>query len=214
MQHNSCCLLTLFASACILSACATPADIQDIADKTVIEVPDGKSARPVQFKRIVIKMKRGADIGSVQAGIFCAPRRDLIYRGGRRTIGGDELTETFQEELRGANYTVVGDPDALFEDPSAWKAEYLIAGLVKDMRANVCYPLAGWGDLVNGRGEASMEVEWHIYSRLDRKVVYKTKTSGRSDIKDSMPSPEIEVFMQAFLQQGTNFTDEVACEGQ
>ncbi len=188
----------------VLAGCVSPATIPQVAEKEVIEVKDGRAAKPVQFRKIVIKLKRGADIGSIQSGLFCAPRAELIYRGGRRTLSGDELTEVFQDEMKAANYQVVGDPNALFEDPSTWKAEFLIAGLVKKMLANVCFPNWGFGDITNGTGEAFMEVDWQIYSRLDRRVVYRLTTEGMGKVTQRQPAPETIAFLDAFAQATRN----------
>jgi S1-C subfamily serine protease len=189
--------------AAIGSGCASSANIQPVADQPVIEVQAAEQTRPIQFRKIVIKLKRGEDIGAIEAGLLCAPHAELTFRGGRMTLDSEELTETFQHELEVANYQVVGDPDALFEDPSAWKAEYLVAGLVKRMNANICYPMLGWGS-TDAKGEAFMEVQWQIYSRLDRKVVYELTTQGSSDVADSRPTGEVDVFLDAFAQATRN----------
>jgi serine protease Do len=194
-------LVALFAAG--LGGCASSANIQPVADKPVIEVRQAEQTRPIQFRKIVIKLKRGEDIGAVEAGVMCAPHAELTFRGGRMTLDDEELTETFRHELEIANYQVVGDPDALFDDPSSWKAEYLVAGLVKRMNANICYPMLGWGS-TDAKGEAFMEVQWQIYNRLDRKVVYELTTQGSSDVTDSRPSGETDVFLDAFAQATRN----------
>lgn len=185
------------------SGCASSANIQPVADKPVIEVRQAEQTRPIQFRKVVIKLKRGEDIGAVESGLVCTPHAELTFRGGRMTLDSEELTETFRHELEIANYQVVGDPDALFDDPSSWKAEYLVAGLVKRMNANICYPMLGWGS-TDAKGEAFMEVQWQIYSRLDRRVVYELATQGSSDVADSRPSGEVDVFLDAFAQATRN----------
>ena len=194
----------LTVTSLLLVGCVSPATIPTVAEKEVINVEDGRATKPVQFRKIVIKLKRGADIGSIQSGLFCVPRAELIYRGGRRTLSGDELTEVFQDELKAANYEVVGDPNALFEDPSTWKAQFLIAGLVKKMLANICFPNLGFGDITNGTGEAFMEVDWQIYSRLDRRVVYRLTTAGTGKVTQRQPAPETIAFLDAFAQATRN----------
>lgn len=200
-------LLPVFAVGAIVllvvNACATPAKIKQISDKEVIEVKTDEKARPIQFRKIVIDIKRGTDIGSVKTGILCIPERELIHRGGRQIVAGDDLTEVFQDELTAANYVVVGDPDALFDDPSAWKAKYLIAGKVEDMKANICYPFNKFGSIA-AKGEAFMRVDWQIYSRLDRRVVYKLSTEGASEIKKKRAGGDVDLFLDAFAQATRN----------
>jgi len=93
----------------------------------------------------------------------------------------DDFTEVFQDEMEKANYNIMWDTGVLFEDPSDIEAEYLIAGIVIEMQANLCFWTSN-GDWLR-KGEAYMKVNWQLYSRLDRKVVYETITEGTSKVK-------------------------------
>jgi len=150
------------------------------------------------FKRIVVKLDRGQPVGKIGEGVLCVNAGDLTWGGGRLNWSGDELTEVFQQELHKANYEVVGDPDALFEDHSAWKAELLVAGLVKDLQANVCYPWAGYGNYSKAKGEAWMKVDWQIYSRLDREVIYETTTEGTGMAEKASNAAAQDIYFNAF----------------
>lgn len=119
-------------------------------------------------------------------------------KGGYLNISDDDLTQRFREELEAGNYEVVGDPDALFEDTSAWKAELLVAGLVTDLKMNVHFPLGGRGNFTDSRGTAYLRVEWQIYSRLDRKVVLKVTTEGSVDQKKTTKSGVDDALADAF----------------
>lgn len=187
------CLIPLF-----LIGCASSATIKHTESKQAIEVPINADSRPIQFKKIVVKMDRGTDIGSIQAGVMCVANSDLIWRGGKVDVSNDDFTEVFREELTKANYEVIGNTDALFEDPSDWKAEYLVAGLVTEIQANICFPWGGFGNWTSGKGEGYMKVNWQIYSRLNRKIVYETTTEGSSEIDDSSPTGPSDVFLNAF----------------
>jgi hypothetical protein len=87
----------------------------------------------------------------------------------------------------------VGDPDALFDDPSSWKAEFLIGALITDMEVSLCYEYIG-----KAKGEMYMKVDWQVYSRLDRKVVYKTTTEGSFKIDESRAEAYMDLFVNAF----------------
>ena len=143
----------------LLAACADSAYIGHVADKTPVEAQMGETTHPVMLSKVVQKLKRGEDIGAIQTGLMCLPDEDLVHRGrdSRYLIEDEEYTEVFREELEAANYEVVGDPDALFEDPSEWKAQYKIAGLIKKIRANICYPWAAFGNYETGTAEATMD---------------------------------------------------------
>lgn len=162
----------------LLQGCATD-PVQKAEVKTARAIPSGADAKPIQFRRIVVKMRRGDPIGKSQLGPFCVPLETLEWRGGRVNITDDEFTETFREELQNANYPVVGDPNALFDDPSTWKAELLVAGLINKIEANACFPLVGLGgNFRDVKGGAFIRVNWQIFGQLERKVVYETTTEG------------------------------------
>lgn len=178
--------------------------LPQVADQPAIEVKQPEDTKPIQFRKIVVKLKRGQDIGSVQVGPFCLKADDFLWGAGREAMDGAELTGIFQDELTAANYRVVGDPDALFDDSSAWAAEYLVAGLVTSMQANVCYPFSGKNDFVRNRAEVFMDVEWQVYGRLDQKVVHQMKSQGSGIIKKARPEGANEAFLLAFAQASRN----------
>ena len=190
-------LLGLFIS--LLGGCAVP-EVKQAAVKTALDIPSGKDARPIQFKRIVVRLRRGEVFGKSLAGIFCFPQPggDLTWQGGRVTLSSDDFTDVFREELQKYNYPIVGNPDALFEDPSEWKAELLVAGIIRKMEANICYPQAGFGNFRNSKGEAWIRVDWQIYSRLDRKVIHEVSTEGSFKSEQAKDGGSLDLLMNAF----------------
>ncbi len=58
------------------------------------------------------------------------PQSELYWKGRRVSWDIEELSEVLRDEFEKNSYTVVGDPNALFDDESAWKAEYLIGALL------------------------------------------------------------------------------------
>ena len=187
-----------------LLGCASSAKIHHTEIKDAIEIPLVENTRPLQFKKIVVKLNRGEDIGSIQGGLLCVAQADLVWKGGKIEVSTDEFTEVFRDELEKANYNIIGNTDSLFEDPSDWEAEYLIAGLIKEMQANICFPWSGLGNWSSGKGEAYMKVNWQLYSRLERKVVFETITEGSSDVDDSSPTGPTDVFLNAFASATKN----------
>lgn len=176
-----------------------------VVDKPIIPVTDSTTARPLQFQRIVIDIKRGTDIGWLSKGMgFCTESHRWLYKPGDLSFSGKELTETFRSELTAANYNVVGDPDALFDDPSAWKAEYLVAGAIKSMKVELCYFYDRFVADTKVYGYAVMDVNWQVYSRLDRKVVYQTTTQGRGSMVQPSATGDPDVILGGFAQATRN----------
>lgn len=196
-------LLGLIVAA-ILSGCGTPAVIKKVEDRQVDDLKASENSKPVQFTKIVVKLKRGEHIGAWQAGVFCVPNGDLNWKGGRISIDSDEFTDAFKEELEKFSFKTVGDTNALFEDASTWKSEILIAGLVKELKANICYPMAGYGNFNSSKGEAFLKVDWQIYSKLDRSVVHSVITEGAAKSSQSVGGGDSLVVLEAFSQATRN----------
>lgn len=185
----------------LLAACGQ--QMQQAPQLSVIEVQDREQARPIQFRKIVVRIKRGTEIGQACPTDGSFKSKKLYYRGGSLPVEEREFTRAFKDELEAANYRVVGDPDALFEDPSGWQAEYLVAGAIRKLEARLCAPMAEWGDM-DVNGAAFMEVEWQVYDRLDRKVVYERVTQGNSEVHPARDGGEVDVFLEAFAHATRN----------
>ena len=198
-----------FVLACslgLLYGCATPAVIKEVKDKPVesLGLNAASSSKPIQLSKVVVKLRRGEHIGALQVGLLCVGQSELNWRGGRLSVDSDEFTEAFKEELEKFSFRTVGDTLALFEDPSSWKAEILVAGLVKELKANVCYPMAGFGNFSSSKGEAFIKVDWQIYSKLDRSVVHSVATEGAFKSTDSSAGGAEEIVLNAFTQAARN----------
>lgn len=195
MDRKNVCLLLIIVL--FFTGCISAARIKNIARLPAI-IPKSNRSKPVMLKKVVVTLPRGKVFGSVQYGLLCIPKAELFWRGGRLSISNEEFQEVLRDELERNGYTVVGDPDALFEDKSKWKAEYLIGARINDISANVCYPSAGFGSYAKSKGEAYINVEWQIYSKRTRDVVLKFESEGSSKIKSAIPMGDRETLYQAF----------------
>jgi serine protease Do len=166
--------------------------VREAAILTPKEIPSGQKAKPVQLKKVMVKIKRGTEIGSIQTGVLCLPAGPIKWKGGRFVFDVAEFDEVFREEFENANYTVVGDPEALFDDPSSWQAEFLIGAIVADIDMNICSSALGV------KGEIYLEVNWQVYSRLDRKVVHKTTTEGSHEVTEPTDQTLDDLVLYAF----------------
>ena len=197
-------LFITFSCLAFLIGCTTSAGIKQVTPEKIRVVKLGTDARLVQLKKFVVKLNKGDVVGVIQAGLICAPQTNLVWQSGQLDISNDDFTNLFRNVLENANYQVVGDPDALFEDPSEWKTEYLIAGLVNDLDANFCYPLSDFGNWSSGRGEAYIQVEWRIYSRLDREVIHKVVTEGNYAVTKARVGGDYDSIFGAFEEASKN----------
>lgn len=194
----------VFVSLFLLTGCASAVRVKNIAALPAI-VPKSGESKPVMLKKVAAKIQRGRVVGSIQGGLMCMPFQEYYWiTSGQVRFSTDELSEVLTDELTKNSYTVVGDPTALFEDESEWKAEYLIGALITDLNANICFPWSGYGNFNKAKGEASIKVEWQIWSRRTRSVVLQLTTEGSGKIKNEMPLGDSEVFLQAFSMAVNN----------
>jgi S1-C subfamily serine protease len=142
----------------------------------VSPLPKGTHTRPVQLSRVAIRLQRGESIGHLKLGLLCIPHQTLKWRGGRVQVDPDEFDDAFQRELGTLGYDVVGLAGDLFETGEEQRAEYLLGGSIKAVEVDVCYPNSGFGNVRSAKGAAMLEVDWQLYSRLDRSVVARMTT--------------------------------------
>jgi len=169
------------AAALILVMGVSGCVVEGVKQAPVLEAKDiahGEKTKPVAFRKIVLKMPRTKTIGKVGTGLFCVEVAKRRARSGRYRINEELFSDVFREELENHNFTVVGNPDALFEDRSLDKARYFVAGLVKDIEANDCYPFASYGNTTKSSASAYLKVNWQIFETLSKKVVYSVDTEG------------------------------------
>jgi len=186
----------------LLSSCVPGTPIKQFQAHSPV-ISKGQSG-PIMFKKIISKIRRGQEIGTSQRGILCIPKGKVFWkRGGYVNFGDAELGDTLREELTQAGYSVIGDPSSLFENPQEWKAEYLIGGIIKHVAINVCYPFSGFQDFTTSSGEASIEVEWKLFERRTRLVVFSATIGGTGKTGQG-PHMGIQAYYDAFAQSVRN----------
>jgi serine protease Do len=190
-------VLSLALTGCVVT-------VPKAVEQEAYVVPTGVDAKPIQFRKVVVKLRRGQEMGQSQIGLFCMPSSPIEWRGGRVNITDEEFTDAFREELSKYNYPIVGDPNALFDDPSTWKAELLVAGLINEIKLSACYPMAGFGNYRDSKGSAFIRVNWQIYGQLERKVVFEATTEGSYEAKESTASGIEKAMTNAFAMATQN----------
>lgn len=173
-------LVSLF-SVLFLASCGVKE--VPVTQPQVIHVPDGKETRPVSLGKIVLQVPAGKPVVRVKGGLACvqAEKDTPMPSGAKGNNLSKMFVETFYGELKNANYNVIGDPAALFDEDSSGMAELAVSGAVKDFWCEVCFPMMRWGNLRDGSGSGTIEVDWQVYNRLDKKVIYKVLIKGSAN---------------------------------
>lgn len=192
-------ILAAAALAATLCACGTPAKIVH-ADDPVVK--PAVSSGTLNLRRIVTKQPAGEHVGQLMAGLTCTGKGDLTTKAVNAETNDREILKVVYDELKAANYELVGTPDDLFDDPSRSGADFQLAGVVSNQKGNLCYPLAGLGNVQNVKGEYSLNVEWQVYSRERKAVIYSVTTAGSSKLEEST-ADGFRILQFAALRQAT-----------
>ncbi len=195
-------ILTLFMVGVSLAP-ALPSSLsaQNISvppQTNVTPLPIDSDTRPVAFSRVTARLNRGQTWGQLQGGVLCLPFQSLVWGGGQVRIDTGEFDEVFKEELEKTGFRVVGGSNNLFEEADTSEAEYLVAGTVKQATAKICAILAGLGDFDTIKGQIVFDIEWQVYSRLQRQVVATVQTRGGVNRQKSAPGGPLMLFDEAF----------------
>jgi S1-C subfamily serine protease len=172
------------------------------------------------LKKVVAKPQRGARIGNIYGGLAHVWQGHLTWQAGRVAMDPDQFAEELRRQFEAIGLPVVGDPTALFDDPTEWKAECLIGALITDMKLDLWYPWAGYGNFNTGSGNGYVEIEWQVYERRSRSVQLRLTTEGSAhgvSITDVGPNePLIQAFGAAAknLLAEAKFVDLVAPRAQ
>jgi S1-C subfamily serine protease len=167
-------------------------------------LPAGEAqARPIEFRKLLLKLPHDHVIGAIEAGRACAGIGPLSWKPAREAGAGDDLAPLLTEELDSAGYTLAGasNPDVIFEDPRDHKPEFAIAGIIRDVRANVCYAQLKQSAAT---ARASLAVEWQIYSYRTRSVELKATTEGGSLVDAAQEGAGAEAISRAFVSAARN----------
>ena len=178
-------LLRILAAAIVaatLSACGTPAKIDHMADPAI---KAAASARSIDLRRIVNKQSAGEHVGQLMAGLTCTGKGDLTSREVNVEVTDREILRIVYDELKAASYNMVGTPDDLFDNPAKTRADYQLAGVISNIKSNVCLPLAGLGNIKSAKGEYALTVEWQVFSRERDAVIYAVTTPGTAKLESS-----------------------------
>jgi S1-C subfamily serine protease len=189
------------------SSCSTPS-VQYAEIGEVLEIKQDVDSIPLALSKVVVKLRRLELLGRVSGGWLCIDQGPLEWQGGKLNITTEEITEIFRDEMVKGGYPIVGDPNALFEDPDMSKAELLVGGSITSLEANFCYPNIGYGDSVTAKGGAFMEIDWQVYNTLDRKVVFQTSTKGSYESQDARRDGTFLTFSTAFANATQNLMAE------
>jgi S1-C subfamily serine protease len=161
----------------------------------------GMRAVPLGFGELKANVRRGTPIGQYEVGVLCKPPYDdLSWRADHSVLSGSAAHDRFFEALHDQGYAVTGDPTRLFDrDRDLARAELLVSAQFDDLSITLCrrYNIF-FESLTSSTAEGMMRVNWTLYSRLERKVLYQTSTTGFARVREALPDAAEVAMERAF----------------
>jgi serine protease Do len=195
-------ILVACAAFALLGACAPNQEIERVPEVDAKMADTFASTKSIVYQRAIVRNNRGEGVVTVQGGLACVPHVEGTARSEQFAATDQEYENTFQDEFAKAGYRIartVGSGD-LFSDKKDIPADFRIAGVITKPKMNVCFPFAGFGNFRSGRGEASMTVEWQVWSNTQKAVVYTSVQKGYMKLDSSIASPGRELSGGAFAR--------------
>ncbi|MHA1232543.1 MAG: S1C family serine protease [Candidatus Helarchaeota archaeon] len=159
-----------------LCGCYSPIEIKTTPKKSPIIVNPEKTAG-ILFKRVIIEIPPGKEIGGQYTGLANI-KRSPYYWQSSISIGPEIFNEIVNDELTNAGYKVIGGEHLLFDDFDSHEADYLLGAKIQDLEFNT-YDSVSWHE-----SEGYVKVQWQLYDKNLRRIIYKYETEGSSKIKE------------------------------
>ncbi len=191
-------ILLLVICNLALTACVS-VPIEQVEVKTPIKIADKARIKPVAITKVVAKIRRGTEIGTVQVGLFCIDQSKVRWKtGGKVNLSSEELVDIFREELEQNGWPVVGSTEDLFTGYDVSEAELLIAAKISSVETNLCYQNAGFGDWENAKGSMKIGVNWQIYNPARREIIGEVSTEGSAIFDTAVADTEFQLLNDSF----------------
>jgi len=201
--------------ALLLSTCQTiPVKVPIVKTKEPVEIKNSASLATIKFDRIGFKIKRGTAIESYEPdllGLSCVlVDGNIFWNQGRVLARNIEFEDIFFDEMKVANFNVIGDPDKMFANASdkKKKSNFLIGGKIDEIKLEVCEQINWWTGFPRGtkKGKGAIKVRWQVFSVLNIKVVFETTTQGAAKLEMGVGGGEMVLIHNAFGNGVVNLT--------
>jgi hypothetical protein len=181
-------ILIALAAAALSTACAKMQEIERVAPTQAQAASGLGKTKTFAYEKTVLRTTPGTSTMTIQVGLTCVPRAEAVTSQDNYSETSTILQDAIRQEFERAGYSTVGmaPGGALFTDNRA--ADYRIAAVVTRPKMNVCVPLAAYSK-DEGYGEASLTIEWQIYSNAQNAVVFTSQQKGYVKIESSVPRP-------------------------
>ena len=148
------------------------------------------------FTHVVMKLPEGDEWANMHGGIFCLPEPTRQWTGGAQEQKISPYMDVLRAEMQAAGFKVDGDPDNVFE-PTTSTSELQLAAIISEVHLDFCQRLIGYGN-TELTGTATIDIEWQLYSTLQKSVRVKVKTHGEGHFPEVTKGGTTALIMAAF----------------
>lgn len=207
--------IAVFFPLALIGCQTIPVKVPEIITHESIQINDSSKLAAIKFDRVGVKVKRGTVIGTYEFGLFtltgCLPRGgNIFWNQGRILARNIEFADLFYDEMKNANFNVIGNPDKMFAGATddSRQASYLIGGQIEEIKLDVCDEANIWTGLPMGtqKGKGAVKVRWQVFSIIKRKVIFETTTEGSAKIENGAADGELVIIHNAFANAVVNLS--------
>jgi serine protease Do len=194
-------IMLLFCVLSLTGCAMEPA--RNAVNMSPIAVPEGMTSKSLYLSKVVTKIPLGEQVLHIYYSWWRTSGASVEWRGGHLNLTDEEMIDSFRHELTQSKYFVLDDSKALFDAPSALRADLLVAGAIEKVETSIWFPFssspnASYGITSQVQGSTFMKVRWQVYSRADGKIVYEATTEGSFKSDDIITSTIAAFWKRAF----------------
>lgn len=124
--------------------------------------------RPVALTRLKSELRPDQEVGTIFYGVICIQPQRVTWRQASPQFVN--LKDIFGEELVAGGFKPETQPGSLFADREHITTDLEVGALIKGMDASFCE------DIAHASGKIRLDIEWQVYSSLQRQVLATIET--------------------------------------
>jgi len=178
-------ILVLFLLCILFPGCTSKEPIIQTVHNKPLKSAINKGTKLIEVRPITLDLPEGHKLGRIEMGVVCIPYTDLVTIGGKAPVSVEDFTNVVINILDKANFNIV---DATSNNPESigMGDELILKGVVKDIKADICFPNSGFRGWKIGKGESYIKIDWNLISRPTNQIIFETTTEGSYELKDAI----------------------------
>ncbi|HEX8303090.1 hypothetical protein [Sphingomonas sp.] len=161
------------------------------------------ATKSVQLSKVVMNTEGGIK-GKIKGGTLCVFPSKWKISGETKTQDYERYDRLFSEKLQKLGFAALTTSANMFATADdAGKGDYLIGATIRPETINLCDSVSGQ------KGNATLNVEWQLYNRVEKKVVATVTTTGYGTVEkfaakglEGMLDAAFSASLDALVSQG------------